>query len=56
MCKKPVLCATANLRALHSYRDRDQSQFNSQILGHSKIPDLEMWLSPLMLNMTMGEI
>lgn len=56
MCRKPALCATANLRALHSYQDWDQSQFNSQILVQSKIRDLEMQLSPLVLNMTMGQI
>lgn len=56
MCKKPALCATANLRALHSYRGWDRSQFNSQILLQSRIPDLEMQLSHLVLNLTMGQM
>lgn len=55
MCKKPALCATANSRALRSYQDWDRSQFNSQILVQSKIPDLEMQLSPPVLNMTLGQ-
>lgn len=55
MCKKPALCATANLRALHSYQDWDRSQFNSQILVQSKIPDLEMQPSPLVLNTTVDQ-
>lgn len=56
MCKKRALCATASLRALHSYKDWGRSQFHSQILVQSKTSDLEMRLSPPALNKTVGQI